>query len=128
MLRLESDLLPYLAAAAGGSLKTLAPPTWRPEASICVVVAAPGYPQSPRRGGTIRGWDQDFGEDVVVFHAGTALSAAGELTAAGGRVLNVCARGPDLTSARERAYEALSRIDWPQGVYRTDIGWRGLGI
>jgi phosphoribosylamine--glycine ligase len=63
---------------------------------------------------------------VAVFHAGTARTADGSLAAAGGRVLNVCARGEDLKTARERAYEAIARIDWPQAAYRKDIGWRGL--
>jgi phosphoribosylamine--glycine ligase len=78
-------------------------------------------------GGTvIKGAEQDFGEHVVVFHAGTARREDGALVAAGGRVLNVCARGANLAEARERAYAAVARIDWPEGFHRTDIGWRAL--
>ena len=67
-----------------------------------------------------------MGAEVAVFHAGTARDEAGVLRAAGGRVLNVCARGEDLAQARARAYEAVSRIDLPGGFHRTDIGWRAL--
>ena len=127
MLRLESDLVPYLHAAATGALAGMPEPTWRDEAAICVVLAARGYPDAPEKGSVIRGADADFGPDVTVFHAGTARNAAGELVAMGGRVLNVCARGADLAEARARAYAAVARIDWPEGFHRTDIGWRALG-
>jgi phosphoribosylamine--glycine ligase len=126
MLRLESDVLPYLHAAATGGLAALPPPKWREEAVICVVLAAKGYPEAPERGSVIEGAEADFGEEVVVFHAGTARRADGALIAAGGRVLNVCARGATLEDARAKAYAAIARIDWPEGFHRTDIGWRGL--
>jgi phosphoribosylamine--glycine ligase len=126
MLRLESDLVPYLRAAATGGLAELAPPRWSGKSAICVVMAANGYPDAPETGSAIRGADQDFGPDVVVFHAGTARDADGTLRAAGGRVLNVCALGDDLTTARTRAYAAIEKIDWPEGFYRSDIGWRAL--
>ena len=127
MLRLKSDLLPYLHACAIGRLAELPPLEWHDESAICVVMAAKGYPEAPLKGSEIRGADADLGPEVVVFNAGAALSEEGILIAAGGRVLNVCARGPDLTTARERAYDALARIDWPEGFYRSDIGWRALG-
>ena len=127
MLRLKSDLLPYLHACATGRLAELPPLEWHDESAICVVMAAKGYPEAPLKGSEIRGADADLGPEVVVFNAGAALSEEGILIAAGGRVLNVCARGPDLTTARERAYDALARIDWPEGFYRSDIGWRALG-
>ena len=63
---------------------------------------------------------------MQVFHAGTARNKDGALTASGGRVLNVCARGADIAQARERAYDAIRRIDWPGGFHRSDIGWRAL--
>jgi phosphoribosylamine--glycine ligase len=127
MLRLESDLIPYLLAAATGSLSGLPPPTWRPQAAICVVLAARGYPDAPEKGSVIYGTGADFGEGVVVFHAGTGLRPDGALVATGGRVLNVCALGANLAEARERAYAAIARIDWPEGFHRTDIAWRALG-
>jgi phosphoribosylamine--glycine ligase len=62
----------------------------------------------------------------VVFHAGTKRDADGTLRAAGGRVLNVCARGPTLKAARDAAYAAVVKIDFPDGFCRSDIGWRAL--
>jgi phosphoribosylamine--glycine ligase len=126
MMRLRSDIVPYLLASATGGLGRVREPLWRPEAAICVVLAARGYPDSPVAGSVIRGAEQDFGPDVKVFHAGTERRTDGVLTAAGGRVLNVCALGKDLREARERAYEAIARIDWPGGFHRSDIGWRAL--
>jgi len=127
MLRLDSDLLPYLHAVATRTLASLPEPQWSDDAAICVVLAARGYPDDPQPGSLISGAEQDFGPDVVVFHAGTARDADGGLRAAGGRVLNVCARGPSLALARERAYAAIDRITWPDGFFRHDIGWRALG-
>jgi phosphoribosylamine--glycine ligase len=126
MLRLESDLVPYLMAAATGRLARLPAPVWRDEAAICVVLAADGYPQAPRTGSIVRGAEGDLGEAVTVFHAGTERNARGELVASGGRVLNVCARGASLREARDRAYAAIAKIDWPEGFHRTDIASRAL--
>ena len=125
MLRLQSDLLPYLHAAATGELAGIAPPRWSGQAAVCVVLAAEGYPEAPRTGSVIRGAEAAFGEEVTVFQAGTRREG-GELVAAGGRVLNVCALGRDLAEARARAYKAVDRIDWPGGFHRRDIGWRAL--
>ena len=127
MLRLESDLVPYLLACATGTLHQMQAPLWRNEAAVCVVLAAKGYPDAPISGTEIRGAEQDFGPDVTVFHAGTARDGAGTLRAAGGRVLNVCARGATFEEARARAYAAVAKIDWPEGFHRTDIGWRAIG-
>jgi phosphoribosylamine--glycine ligase len=126
MLRLKSDLVPLLYAAATGTLDAAPVPEWHNEPAICVVLAAKGYPDDPKAGSLIRGAEQDFGEGVEVFHAGTVRDGEG-LKAAGGRVLNVCARGATLAEARERAYAAVDAIDWPGGFHRRDIGWRALG-
>ncbi len=126
MLRLRSDIVPYLHAAATGGLARIGEPMWRHESAICVVLAARGYPDSPIPGSVIRGLDQDFGRGVAIFHAGTARKHDGAVTAAGGRVLNVCALGVDIADARERAYAAINKIDWPGGFHRSDIGWRAL--
>ncbi len=126
MLRLKSDIVPYLVAATKGGLKDLPAPQWYDDAAVCVVYAAKGYPDSPLTGSLIRGADQDFGDDVTVFHAGTVRSDDGALKAAGGRVLNICARGKTIQEARDKAYAAINQIDWPGGFYRTDIGWRAL--
>jgi phosphoribosylamine--glycine ligase len=126
MMRLESDIVPYLMGAATGRLDGLPAPVWREDTAVCVVLAAPGYPEVPTTGMVIRGAEADFGPNVMVFHAGTARRPDGTLLASGGRVLNVCARGPDLVAARALAYEAVDAIDFPGGFCRRDIGWRAL--
>ncbi len=126
MLRLQSDLVPYLLACATGKLAELAKPIWRDEAAICVVMAAEGYPDAPKSGAAITGAEADFGGEAVVFHAGTSRDEAGVLRASGGRVLNVCALGSTLHEARDKAYAAVGTIDFPGGFYRSDIGWRAL--
>ncbi len=126
MLRLRDDIVPYLLACATGTLAELAPPRWSDGAAVCVVMAAKGYPEAPVTGSAIRGAEQDFGPDVILFHAGTARDGDGVLRAAGGRVLNVCASGATVAEARAKAYAAVEAIDWPDGFYRRDIGWRAL--
>ncbi|MGR4866625.1 phosphoribosylamine--glycine ligase [Caulobacter sp. LARHSG274] len=126
MLRLESDLVPLLLAAARGELAAAPPPVWREEAAICVVLAAEGYPDAPVTGGLIQGADSEFGGEAVIFHAGTTRDADGRLVASGGRVLNVCALGATLHEARDVAYAALGTVSLEGGFYRTDIGWRAL--
>jgi phosphoribosylamine---glycine ligase len=127
MMRLDSDIVPYLMACASGGLERLPPPKWSADAAICVVLAARGYPGSPLGGTRIGLPPEGFGEGVTLFHAGTAVRD-GVLVAAGGRVLNVCARAPTLAEARDRANAAIARIDWPEGFHRTDIGWRALSV
>jgi phosphoribosylamine--glycine ligase len=126
MMRMAGDIVPYLLACARGDVSKLPPPAFKPQTVICVVLAAKGYPDSPLEGSQIRGADQDFGPDVQVFHAGTKRRDDGVLVASGGRVLSVCAAGDDITQARERAYAAIRKIDWPGGFHRTDIGWRAV--
>jgi len=126
MLRLESDLVPYLMACATGTLHEMPRPKWRDDDAVCVVLATEGYPGKAEAGSVIKGLDQDFGPGVVVFQAGTSAGPDGTILAGAGRALNVCAVGADLAEARERAYGAVALIDWPQGFHRTDIGWRAL--
>ncbi len=126
MMRMDGDIVPLLLACAKGDLTQARLPTFSTDTVICVVLAAKGYPDSPLEGSIIRGAEQDFGPHVQVFHAGTKRRDDGQLAAAGGRVLNVCARGRDIVEARERAYAAVRKIDWPGGFHRTDIGWRAL--
>jgi phosphoribosylamine--glycine ligase len=100
---------------------------WYPEHVITVVMAARGYPGEYVRDSEIRGLDAAAEiQGVTIFHAGTRL-AAGRVLATGGRVLNVTASGATLAEARDRAYTAIDRIDWPDGFCRRDIGWRVLG-
>lgn len=126
MMRMDGDIVPLLLACAKGDLTQARLPTFSTDTVICVVLAAKGYPDSPLEGSIIRGAEQDFGPHVQVFHAGTKRRDDGQLAAAGGRVLNVCARGHDIVEARERAYAAVRKIDWPGGFHRTDIGWRAV--
>ncbi|HZZ68614.1 MAG TPA: phosphoribosylamine--glycine ligase [Phenylobacterium sp.] len=126
MLRLESDLVPYLLACATGRLHEMPEPVWRDADAVCVVLATKGYPGPAQAGSAIRGLDQAFGEGVTVFLAGASAGPDGAVLAGAGRALNVCAVGEDFAEARERAYGAIALIDWPEGFHRTDIGWRAL--
>jgi phosphoribosylamine--glycine ligase len=126
MMRLRSDLLPALMASSAGQLKSF-DLRWRREAAMTVVMAAKGYPGAYEKGTVIRGLDQlEDDPDLVVFHAGTKLGEKDEVLAVGGRVLNVTALGWDLGEAQKKCYAALAKIDWPNGFYRKDIGWRAL--
>jgi phosphoribosylamine--glycine ligase len=125
LLRLEDDLLAVLAAGARGEfgVRRL---SFRKEASACIVLASPGYPGRPVTGEPIRNLERAAAaEGVEIFHSGTAMSS-GELVSAGGRVLTVCATGPDLAAALRKAYAAAGQVDWPGKVYRRDIGRRVL--
>jgi phosphoribosylamine--glycine ligase len=124
MMRLKSDVLDLLEAAARGDLSGVTP-EWREEAALTVVVAVRGYPVSAPRGSVIRGADNQDGDDLVIFHAGTDRNGS-HLVANGGRVLNVTALGRTVREAQARAYAAVGRIDWPEGFCRRDIGWRAV--
>lgn len=126
MSRLKSDLVPLLLAAAEGRLDA-ADVDWFDAAALVVVMAAKGYPGKPLKGTEIRNLAAaDAVPEAVVFHAGTRADAAGRILADGGRVLGVAARGRTVKEARARAYEAVDRIDWPEGFCRRDIAWRAL--
>ncbi|WP_157018263.1 phosphoribosylamine--glycine ligase [Mesorhizobium xinjiangense] len=124
MMRLKDDLLVLLEAAADGQLGHMSV-RWRDEAALTVVMAADGYPGTPQKGTVISGVDAAAGEDIEIFHAGTA-EREGELVANGGRVLNVTALGKTVGEAAARAYEAVDRIHWQEGFCRRDIGWRAI--
>ena len=127
MMRIDTDLLPYLMATATGALGEMPPITWSPDPAITVVLAANGYPGDYRKGSVIKGvTEANRMEGVQVFEAGTGRNAKGERIAAGGRVLNVTASGETLHYAVERAYAAIDQIDWPEGFCRRDIAWRAL--
>ena len=125
MLRLKSDLLPALIATAEGRLKGTKL-DWHDETSLCVVMAAKGYPGAYQKGSEIKGLAAAGADpNVQIFHAGTRRDGA-RILADGGRVLGVTARGRDINQAQFRAYAAVDRIDWPGGFCRRDIGWRAL--
>jgi phosphoribosylamine--glycine ligase len=121
MMRLQSDLVPALLATRDGMLNRI-DLRWLDAASICVVMAANGYPDDPLHGTEIRGLDAVAGDPAVrVFHAGTRRDGS-RILADGGRVLGVAATGADLAAARDRAYHTVQKIDWPGGFCRSDIG------
>jgi len=125
LTRLDSDLAEILTAVSTGTLNTIQA-RWSAKTSVCVVLTAKGYPATYEMGRPILGIESaESMDDVVVFHAGTLLRD-GALTTAGGRVLGVTAMGAGLQQARERAYEAVRRIQFDGMHYRMDIGLRGL--
>ena len=124
MMRLRSDILPALVAAYDGVLGTFNL-RWSDDAALTVVMATQGYPGAYAKGSEIRGLDAVSPEDAIVFHAGTAMEG-GRLVANGGRVLNITASGATIAEAQAKAYDAIDKIDWPEGFFRHDIGWRAL--
>ena len=125
MMRLGAQVLDLILACTDGQLDN-ARVNWAEDHALTVVLAAKGYPGSYEKGSVIGGLD-DLPDDGFrkVFHAGTA-SKDGRIVAVGGRVLAATARGESLAQARERAYALAEAIDWPEGFYRRDIGWRAL--
>jgi phosphoribosylamine--glycine ligase len=123
LARMKGDLGAVLAGAAVGAMPQ-GLLSWDPRAAVCVVLAAAGYPDTPRTGDPISGLDQVGDGDLVVFHAGTA-EKDGRIVTAGGRVLGVTALGDGVEAARRRAYEAVSRIHFAGMQFRRDIGARG---
>ncbi len=125
MMRLGAQALDLMLACAEERLDE-AQVNWADDHAITVVMAANGYPGAYQKGSVINGLD-DLPEDSqnMVFHAGTT-EVDGKITATGGRVLNVTARGDSLQEARDRAYAMIDKIDWPEGFNRKDIGWRAL--
>jgi len=120
LLRLTTDLAALLAAAAAGRLDEQ--PTYADDVAVLVVAAAEGYPTAVRTGDVIEGLDAAQGvEGATVFCAGVALGDDDRLVTAGGRVLEVVGRGPDLPTARSRAYQAVGHLQWPGTFHRTDI-------
>jgi phosphoribosylamine---glycine ligase len=124
-MRLGAQMLDLLLACAEGRLDR-AKVHWADDHALTVVMAAKGYPGTYAKGSVIGGLDA-LPEDScqMVFHAGTAL-VDGAITAHGGRVLGVTARGDSLRDAQAQAYAMVDGIDWPDGFCRRDIGWRGV--
>ncbi|GHG90715.1 phosphoribosylamine--glycine ligase [Pseudodonghicola xiamenensis] len=126
MMRLGAQAMDLMHAAAEGRLSDMRV-NWAEDHAMTVVLAAKGYPGAYQKGTEIRGLDglPETSEEIC-FHAGT-VEKDGRILANGGRVLNVTARGATLQQARDRAYAMAGAIDWPEGFYRRDIGWRALG-
>ncbi|MGL4405342.1 MAG: phosphoribosylamine--glycine ligase [Notoacmeibacter sp.] len=120
MLRLTSDIVPLLLAAAKGELAGKQA-EWSNESALTVVMAANGYPGTVDRGTIIGGVEEAEKTGAIVFHAGTQISK-GRLLANGGRVLNVTAKGATLRQAMDAAYIGVGAIEWPGSFCRMDIG------
>ena len=124
MMRLQSDLAALVEAAIDGRLDQ-AQAKWDPRPALGVVMAAEGYPGTPRTGDVINTWDAPDVEDTRVFHAGTRVEGEHAVTA-GGRVLCVCALGDSVAEAQRRAYAEIAGISWHGEFHRHDIGWRAI--
>lgn len=123
--RLKSDLVPLLVAACDGKLvgREL---EWRDDVSLCVVMAAQGYPGKYNKGAVIGNLAAAAEVPAVtIFHAGTQQEG-NRLVSNGGRVLNIVALGQNVAEAQHRAYQAIDLIDWLEGFCRRDIGWRAI--
>lgn len=125
MIRLGAQSLDLLLACAEGRL-TEAQVNWADDHAMSVIMAADGYPGDYEKGSVINGLESISESSFdMVFHAGTA-EKDGKITANGGRVLACTGRGASLAEARDRAYALVDAVDWPEGFYRRDIGWRAL--
>ncbi|HEX4699911.1 MAG TPA: phosphoribosylamine--glycine ligase [Actinomycetes bacterium] len=129
LARLQTPLGGLLHAAATGGLAEVGPLQWSPDAAVTVVVAAHGYPDSPRSGDQVGGLAAAAAVDgASVLHAGTVLGGAGSVVTSGGRVLSVVGTGADLATARERAYAAVGEIRIAGSHHRTDIAADAAGV
>ena len=125
MMRLGAQALDLMQATAQGRLSQERV-NWAEDHALTVVMAANGYPGAYEKGTVITGLDTLPRDSIqMCFHAGTTLGQSG-IEANGGRVLNVTGRGDSLQEARDRAYALIDQIDWQEGFYRPDIGWKAL--
>ena len=120
LMRLDTDLLDVFEAVCDDRLAEIEL-KWKPQTACCVVAASGGYPGSYEKGKVITGLD-DVDEDIVVFHAGTAFDADGNIVTSGGRVLGVTALGETHDEAREKAYDNIEKITFEGMQYRKEIG------
>ena len=125
MMQLGGQILDLLHACAENRLADMQV-NWANDHALTIVMAANGYPGTYSKGTIIKGLDTQPADSFhMVFHAGTAEENS-QITAIGGRVLAVTARGATLSEAHEKAYAMAHGIDWAEGFYRSDIGWRAL--
>ncbi|TFW18788.1 phosphoribosylamine--glycine ligase [Duganella callida] len=123
MSRLKTDLLGVMEHAVNGTLDQVEL-EWDRRTAVGVVLAAEGYPETPKKGAVIDGIPAETPE-AVTFHAGTA-DVGGQLQVTGGRVLCVVGLGDSVKLAQKQAYEAVDQISFEGMQCRRDIGWRGL--
>ncbi len=128
MMRLESDLVELLLATDKGTLATYKDKVlWSDQTTLCVVMAANGYPGSYKKGTIIKNTaDLTAMQNVQLFHAGTLRDNSGSLVGSGGRVLGIVGVGDTILEAQNKAYAGVNQIDWPEGFCRRDIGWRAV--
>ena len=124
MMRLKSDFTKLIDAGVDGRLDQI-DAEWDRRVALGVVMAAAGYPDSPRKGNVIDGLTHNDAEDAHVFHAGTAANG-NDVVTAGGRVLCVTALGDTAKLAQNRAYEVTAEISFDGMQYRSDIGYRAI--
>ncbi len=125
LLRLQSDLVDLVEAAIDGQLDAMQA-RWNPRPCLGVVMAAEGYPGTPRTGDVISGLEVMQPIGTKVFHAGSKLDGEGHVVTSGGRVLCVCALGDDVAEARRLALDGVATISWDGEFHRNDIGWRAI--
>ena len=122
--RIDSDFVKLIADLMDGKL---ARAEMSNDVAVTVVMATKGYPGSYEKGSLIKNLDDaGAGEAITIYHAGTAHDTGGRLVASGGRVLSVTAKAQDAKTARNEAYEAVDKIDWPEGFCRRDIAKNAL--
>ena len=120
MMRIKNDIVPIFEACIDGTLATQTL-QWKPESTVCVVMAAKGYPGSYEKGNEITGLNLDKNQQAMVFHAGTKLDN-GKVLTNGGRVLGVTALGLNINQAIKNAYSVVDKIKWDGIHFRKDIG------
>ena len=120
MMRIKNDIVPIFEACIDGTLATQTL-QWKPESTVCVVMAAKGYPGSYEKGNEITGLNFDENQQAMVFHAGTKLDN-GKVLTNGGRVLGVTALGLNINQAIKNAYSVVDKIKWDGIHFRKDIG------
>jgi phosphoribosylamine--glycine ligase len=121
---MNNDMVPILQACSTGKIDKMTIESQN-KFAICVVMASGGYPGKYEKGKDIIGWERKFGDDVIIFHAGTKLVNAKVVTN-GGRVLGVTALGNNIREAIKRAYSAVGKITFDGAYYRKDIGYKAL--
>ena len=124
MMRLKNDFLEVLEAAVKGELDQVEL-KWSNDAALTVVMAVNGYPGGYEKGSEIKGIEEAEANGAMVFHSGTKADGD-KILADGGRVLSVTASAPSVAKAQAKAYDAVAKIEWPEGFCRSDIGWRAI--
>jgi phosphoribosylamine--glycine ligase len=124
LVRMDSDLLEYLLFAEAGRLDELPPLRWKEQSSICVVMAARGYPSRYRKGEIIHGLNNVYAKNINIFHSGTTRDPSGHIITNGGRVLSITSLASNLRKARLQVYEVVEQITWGENgqYFRKDIG------